>query len=80
MKPADVFAVAVRLVGLVICLGAGAVLGFAVVSSLLGGPASAGGLVILGTPPFLVGLWLLRGAPSIVAFAFPDHSNSTDRR
>lgn len=80
MKPVDVFAVAVRLVGLVICLGASGVLGFALVNLLLGGPTSAGGLTILGAPPFLVGLWLLRGAPSVVAFAFPDDSSTADRR
>lgn len=80
MRPADVFAVVVRVVGLVMCLGAGGVLGFALLNLLLGGPASVVGLVIVGLPPFLVGLWLLRGARSIVSFAFPENSDRTHGR
>ncbi len=71
MKPADVFAVVVRTIGLIICLASGLVLFFALINLLMGGPASVVGLCILGVPVFLVGLWLLRGGPSIISYAFP---------
>ncbi len=72
MKPADVFVVVVRTIGLVVCLVAGAILFWALLNLVLGGPASVLGLVIVGIPVLGIGLWLLRGAPLLIAFAFPD--------
>jgi hypothetical protein len=72
MKPSETFGVVVRSVGLVIVVMAGGTLGFALLTIVMGGPASAGGLMILGFPPLCAGLWLLRGAPGLVAFAYPD--------
>ena len=71
MKPADVFAIVVRTIGLLVCLFAGAILYWGAVNSVLGGPTDVIGLAIAGGPMLGVGLWLLRGVPSIVAFAFP---------
>lgn len=72
MKPEDAFAVVVRTIGLIVCLGAGWSLFFGSLGMLLGGTPAAVALAFLGFPAFLVGLWLLRGARSVVAFAFPN--------
>jgi hypothetical protein len=79
MKPVDVFAVVVRTIGLVVCFVSGAVLFFAILNLVLGGPVNAFGLAVVGAPLFSVGLWLLRGAPSLVAFAFPGAPRGTDQ-
>ncbi len=71
MKPVDVFAIVIRTVGLIVYLIASAILSFALLNLVLGGPANAGGMIIVGVPILLMGLWLLRGAPSLLAFAFP---------
>ena len=65
MKPADVFGIVVRAIGLVVCLKAGGTLVGALLSWALGA-------AILGVPMLAVGLWLLRGAPTVVSFAFPE--------
>ena len=72
MKPADVFAVVVRTIGLLVCLWAGAILSWAFISVVFGGPFSFIGQAIIGGPSLAVGLWLLRGAPLLIAFAYPD--------
>ncbi len=77
MNPVNVFAVVVRTVGLLVCLGSGMVLFWALLNLLLGGPLSALGLTIINAPTFGVGLWLLRGAPSVVSFAFPEARSSS---
>lgn len=76
MKPVDIFAVAVRIVGLIICAGTGNFLFFALINLVLGGPANVTGLAIVSLPPFLVGLWFLRGAPGVIAFAYPGENRS----
>jgi hypothetical protein len=74
VKPVEVFEVVVLAVGLVVCLFTGGVLFWAGMNLILGGPASPGGLAILGVPPLLVGLWLLRGVPILISFAFPNRN------
>ena len=71
MKPADIFAIVIRTVGLIVSLVASATLLFALLNLLLGGPANAVGMIIVGVPILLAGLWLLRGAPPLLAYAFP---------
>lgn len=66
-----VFSIVVRTIGMLTCLVTGGVLLFALITLALGGPANGVGMAIIFGPCFLVGLWLLRGAPSIVAYAFP---------
>jgi len=75
MKPVDVFAVVIRTVGLIVSLVATGLLSFALLNLVLGGPANAGGMIIVGVPILLMGLWLLRGASSLLAFAFPKEDN-----
>lgn len=74
MRPEDAFAVVVRTIGLTVCLGAGWALFFGSLSLLLGGPPATTTLAFMGLLPFLIGLWLLRGARSVVAFAFPKNA------
>ena len=71
MKPVESFAIVVRTVGLIVTLAAAAILFWALLNLVLGGPASAGGIIMVGGPMLLVGLWLLRGAPPLLAYAFP---------
>jgi hypothetical protein len=78
MKVADMFAVIVRTIGLIVLLASGAVLFYAFLNLILGGPMSVVGLLILGVPPFLVGLWMLRGAPPLIAFAFPESRRDSE--
>lgn len=73
-----VFAIVVRTVGLLVAIVAGAPLFYAFVSVVLGGP-NAAGIVIIFSPVFVVGLWLLRGAPWVVRFAFPDSDKAKVR-
>jgi hypothetical protein len=72
MKSADVFAIVVRSLGLIICIVSGAVLYWGFINLVFGGPNSVAGSLIMGGPPLLVGLWLLRGAPGLIRFAYPD--------
>ena len=72
MKPAEVFGVVVRTVGLLVVVPSLGVLCFALLNLVLGGPASSGGLIIMGIPPLLFGRWLLRGAPALVTYAYPE--------
>ena len=69
MSAVEAFQVVVRSIGLVVLLVAGSVVGFGLLNIIAGGPNP--GLCILGAPPLLVGLWLLRGAPALVRFAYP---------
>jgi hypothetical protein len=72
MKPSEMFGVVVRSVGLLLVLPALGTQFFAILSLVLGGPGNAVGMMILSLPVLLVGLWLLRGAPGIMAFAYPE--------
>jgi len=71
VKPVEVFAIVVRTVGMIVSLAAAAILFWALLNLVLGGPANPVGMIIIGVPILLVGLWLLRGAPSLLAYAFP---------
>ncbi len=71
MKPSDIFGIVVRTVGLIVTMTALWTLGWAMLNLAGGGPGNAPGLLIAGIPELLVGLWLLRGARSLVRFAFP---------
>lgn len=71
MKPVEVFAVVVHTVGMIVSLAGAAILFWALLNLVLGGPASPIGLTIIGVPTMLVGLWLLRGSPGLLAYAFP---------
>ena len=71
MKPVEIFAIVIRTVGLIVSLIGSAILFWALLNLVLGGPASPGGGIIVGVPILLCGLWLLRGAPPLLAFAFP---------
>lgn len=75
MKPIEVFAVVIRTVGLIVCLMASAILSFALLTLVLGGPGNAGGIIV-GVPILLMGLWLLRGASPLLAFAFPENEGA----
>ncbi len=70
MKTTQLFGVIVRTVGLVVLVVSVGFLIPGVLSLILGGPF--GGLVFYGLPAFVLGLWLLRGARSLVAFAYPE--------
>jgi len=72
MKPSELFGVVVRSVGLLLVLPALGVQFFAILNLVMGGPGNVAGMMILSIPVLLVGLWLLRGAPGIVAFAYPE--------
>ncbi len=72
MKPSELFGVVVRSVGLLIVLPSLGLQFFALLDLVGGGPGNAVGILILSIPALLVGLWLLRGAPGIVAFAYPE--------
>ncbi len=70
MRPVDVFAIVVRTVGLLVCVATFPILFWTLLNVVMGGPAGPGGLII-AIPQMALGLWLLRGAPTIVAIAFP---------
>jgi hypothetical protein len=64
----------VRSIGLILTLCALSQFGLGVVYELAKSRGSGLGLVLLSVPALIVGLWLLRGAPGVVRFAFPDES------
>lgn len=75
MKPSDVFGICVRIIGLFGILG-----GIAYIVSgvclLFSGKTQytgfyAGTYLLFGVPFIAIGLYLLRGAPHIVKFAYP---------
>jgi hypothetical protein len=70
MKPAEAFGVVVRSVGLI----------FLVFSTNLLLTALANpGLLFFMVPMLAIGIWLLRGAPTIVNFAYPNRDSADDR-
>jgi hypothetical protein len=78
MKPSELFGVVIRSVGLVVMLSAMSVLFYAILSLVLGGPASVVGLFIIGIPPLLVGLWLLLGASDLATAVYPKEPKKDD--
>ncbi len=83
MKSEEWFAFAVRVVGLVVALYG---LGYLLDSLLfrLGyfnyPDSSPGWYVIVGVFQFVVGLYLLRGAPVVVNFAYPEEVDSAEEQ
>jgi hypothetical protein len=71
MKAREAFGVVIRSVGLLLVLAAIWSLFFAALNVVGGGPGNTGAMIITGVPTLVVGLWLLRGAPALVRFAFP---------
>jgi hypothetical protein len=74
MTNRDVFEIIVRTVGLLITLAAAWQILLGLFALISGAPGQFAGLLFYGIPALFVGLWLLRGARSIVSFAFSkDH-------
>jgi len=69
MTDRDVFGIIVRTVGLMITLAA-AWLILLGLFGLISASGQVAGLLFYGIPALFVGLWLLRGARSVVSFAF----------
>ena len=69
MTNREVFGIIVRTVGLMITLAA-AWLILLGLFGLISASEQVAGLLFYGIPALFVGLWLLRGARSIVSFAF----------
>ncbi len=70
MRPADVFGVVVRSVGLVLLVVSVPPLCFGVLGLVLGGPGQTFGVMIFSAPGVFAGLWMLRGAQLMVDFAY----------
>ena len=66
MNPTDAFGVVVRSIGLLLVLSA-----FFQLFVVAWAPA----MLILAVPTLLIGLWLLRGAAAVVAFAYPESND-----
>ena len=72
MRPAELFGVVVRTIGLLLVLSSFWMLLFGLLGLVLGGPGEVVGLLFYGLPVFLLGIWLLCGAKSLVRIAYPD--------
>jgi len=70
MTNRDVFEIIVRTVGLLITLAAAWQILLGLFGLISGASGQFAGLLFYGIPAIIVGLWLLRGARSIVSFAF----------
>ena len=70
MKTTQIFGIIVRTVGLIVVVSSMGLLIPAILSLFAGGPLAA--LLFYGVPTFILGLWLLRGARSVVSFAYPE--------
>ena len=70
MTNRDVFEIIVRTVGLIITLAAAWLILLGLIGLISGASGQFAGSLFYGIPALLVGLWLLRGARSIVTFAF----------
>lgn len=70
MTNKDVFGIIVRTIGLMITLAAAWLILLGLLGLIGGASGSVAGSLFYGIPAFFVGLWLLRGAKSIVSFAF----------
>jgi len=79
MKPRELFGVLVRTIGVVLFLPAVFATSFALLGLVLGGPGEVIGMLWFGIPALVVGLWLLRGANALVAFAFPENESENKR-
>ncbi|MBN2128483.1 MAG: hypothetical protein JW741_03270 [Sedimentisphaerales bacterium] len=71
MNAADVFGVIVRTIGLLILLGALWQIALGLLALLGGGPYNTIALLLSGIPALLLGLWFLKGAKFLMAYAYP---------
>ena len=70
MKPYEAFGVVVRTLGLLMVFGTLVPIAIGLLSLVGGGVVASSALAPVGFVILLVGLWLLRGAPAIVLFAY----------
>ena len=70
MKPYETFGVVVRTLGLLMVFGTLVPIAIGLLSLVGGGVVASSALAPVGFVILLVGLWLLRGAPAIVLFAY----------
>ena len=79
MTPVQLFGVVVRSLGLLVTIyGIGAGL-FGLLALLGADPAPAFIILAAAIALLTVGLWLLRGAKLLVAFAYPETAEAADR-
>jgi hypothetical protein len=71
MKPAEIFGIIVRTIGLLMIVPATLSGAYGLLGALMGGPTVTIAIFVLSFPLVAVGLWMLRGAPSLVEFAYP---------
>jgi hypothetical protein len=76
MKTTQIYGIIVRTVGLIVVVASAGFLIPGILSLILGGPLT--GLLFYGVPAFFLGLWLLRGARSIVSFAYPEEARNQE--
>lgn len=69
MKPAELFGVVIRTIGLLLLVSAVSQILWALINLIGGGPGNAAVMLLIGIPCFLVGSWFLRGAPILVSYA-----------
>ena len=70
MKPAELFGVVIRTIGLLLLVSAVSQILWALINLIGGGPGNAAVMLLIGIPCFLVGSWFLRGAPILVSYAY----------
>jgi hypothetical protein len=78
MKPSELFGVVVRSVGLLLVLSAAWVLFWAILNLVMGGPANVAGMLVVGIPALLVGIWLLRGGSNLAAAVYSNESRKEE--
>ena len=71
MKPEEVFGIIVRTIGLLMLIPASLSAAYGLLGLLMGGPAQTIVTLVFSVPAVLVGLWMVRGAESLVEFAYP---------
>jgi hypothetical protein len=71
MKPSELFGVVIRTIGLLL-LGYGLLqLLWALINLVGGGPGNVIVMLLVRIPSVIFGIWFLRGAETLVAFAYP---------
>jgi len=70
MKASELFGVVVRGIGLIMTICGIWQVSFATLELALGGPGNRIEMLLYGIPTLLVGLWFLRGAKSLMLFAY----------
>ena len=70
MKASELFGVVVRVIGLIMTMCGVWQISFAILNLVGGGPVNVIVMSLCGIPALLVGLWFLRGATSLILFAY----------